>query len=80
MLGTARARLLHTIAETPGATTDIARRMRILPSTASRQISALREAGLIVSRRYGNKSAQCEPHWARPSVIAGIGAMRSLCS
>ncbi|MGW5445328.1 winged helix-turn-helix domain-containing protein [Streptomyces asiaticus] len=55
ILGSTRARILHTVAEAPGTTTDIARRLGIPPSTASRQLTALREAGLIDSHRYGNR-------------------------
>lgn len=55
VLGRTRARLLRTIVEAPGTTTDIARRLRIPPSTASRQLTALREAGLANSHRNGNQ-------------------------
>jgi DNA-binding transcriptional ArsR family regulator len=37
----------------PAATTDLARRHGLAPSTVSAHLSVLREAGLLVSRRQG---------------------------
>jgi DNA-binding transcriptional ArsR family regulator len=55
VLGATRARLLRTVAEAAGTTTDVARRLSLPPSTASRQLAALREAGLVASHRHGNR-------------------------
>lgn len=55
VLGPTRARLLCTVATAAGTTTDVARRLGLPPSTASRQLSALREAGLVTSHRHGNR-------------------------
>jgi DNA-binding transcriptional ArsR family regulator len=55
VLGPTRSRLLRTVADAAGTTTDVARRLGLPPSTASRQLSALREAGLVASHRHGNR-------------------------
>lgn len=50
LLGRTRAAVLETVEG--GATTgDIARRLRVAPSSASKHASVLREAGLVTSRR-----------------------------
>ncbi|WP_328876625.1 winged helix-turn-helix domain-containing protein [Streptomyces sp. NBC_00287] len=52
LLGRARAAVLHSVAH--GATTgEIARAVGISASSASRHATALRDAGLITSRRHG---------------------------
>jgi DNA-binding transcriptional ArsR family regulator len=55
VLGRTRASLLYAVAEAPASTTDAARRLNVPPPTASRQLTALREAGLVASHRYGNQ-------------------------
>ena len=70
VLGATRARLLRTVAEAAGTTTDVARRLGLPPSTASRQLAALREAGLVVSHRHGNRV----PHAATEVGIALLEA------
>jgi DNA-binding transcriptional ArsR family regulator len=50
LLGLTRARLLADLAE-PSATTTLARRYGMAPSTLSRHLSVLRAAGLVTARR-----------------------------
>jgi hypothetical protein len=53
LLGPTRAKVLEVIGESPCTTTDLARRAGTTVSTASRQTSVLRSAGLVTSRRNG---------------------------
>ncbi|MEV4442357.1 winged helix-turn-helix domain-containing protein [Streptomyces sp. NPDC049577] len=54
LIGKARADLLSATADGPATTSELARRVRVTPSTASRHLTALREAGLVSRRRYRN--------------------------
>ncbi|MEU6411276.1 winged helix-turn-helix domain-containing protein [Microbispora sp. NPDC046933] len=53
LLGATRTRVLETLAEGDCTTTELARRLGVPPSTASRQATTLREAGLVNSHRLG---------------------------
>lgn len=54
LIGASRARLLELL-DRPMTTTGLAGALRMAPSTASRHASVLREAGLLTSRRHGNR-------------------------
>jgi DNA-binding transcriptional ArsR family regulator len=54
LLGSTRAAVLYTIGQAPATTTDIAKRLRISPPSASEHTTILRGAGLIITRRTGN--------------------------
>lgn len=54
LIGPTRAAVLEAASD-GRTTTDLARRVGISPGSASEQASVLREAGLIVSRRDGNR-------------------------
>ncbi|MER6512881.1 winged helix-turn-helix domain-containing protein [Nonomuraea sp. NPDC001636] len=53
LLGLTRTHVLETIADGDCTTSELARRLGIPGSTASRQATALREAGLVRSQRLG---------------------------
>ncbi|WP_424536449.1 ArsR/SmtB family transcription factor [Sphaerisporangium viridialbum] len=53
LLGPTRAQVLETIADGDCTTGELARRLDIPGSTASRQATTLREAGLVYSQRLG---------------------------
>ena len=54
LLGSTRAAVLAAACD-PRTTTDLARRVGISPGSASEQAGVLREAGLLVSHRDGNR-------------------------
>jgi hypothetical protein len=55
LLGRTRAAVLYAIAENPGCTTtELARAVRIAPSSASEHATVLREAGLVRTTRHRN--------------------------
>lgn len=54
LLGRGRATVLAALDE-PAATTALAHRLGLAPSSVSAHLSALRAAGLLVSRRYGHQ-------------------------
>ncbi|MEU9348885.1 DUF5937 family protein [Streptomyces sp. NPDC048278] len=54
LLGRGRATVLAALAE-PAATTALAHRLRLAPSSVSAHLAALRDAGLLTSRRYGHQ-------------------------
>ncbi|MGW3814157.1 DUF5937 family protein [Streptomyces sp. NPDC005046] len=54
LLGRGRAAVLTALDE-PGTTTALAHRLRLAPSSVSAHLAALRDAGLLVSRRYGHQ-------------------------
>jgi DNA-binding transcriptional ArsR family regulator len=54
LIGASRARLLELL-RTPMTTTALAAALRLAPSTASRHAAVLREAGLVATRRAGNR-------------------------
>ncbi|MFG2954240.1 DUF5937 family protein [Streptomyces sp. NPDC048291] len=54
LLGRGRAAVLAALAE-PAATTALAHRLRLAPSSVSAHLAALRDAGLLTSRRYGHQ-------------------------
>ncbi|MFF2652818.1 DUF5937 family protein [Streptomyces sp. NPDC058045] len=54
LLGRNRAAVLLALSE-PATTSDLAHRLRLAPSSVSAHLSALRDAGLLVSRRYGHQ-------------------------
>ncbi|WP_189826795.1 ArsR/SmtB family transcription factor [Streptomyces finlayi] len=54
LLGRNRATVLHTLTE-PASTSALALRLGLAPSSVSDHLSALRDAGLLVSRRYGHQ-------------------------
>ncbi|MGV9253090.1 helix-turn-helix domain-containing protein [Streptomyces sp. NPDC003697] len=54
LIGTSRAQVLELL-RTPMTTTALAAALRLAPSTASRHATVLREAGLVVTRREGNR-------------------------
>lgn len=54
LIGTSRAQLLRML-DTPMTTTELAAALRLAPSTASRHAAVLREAGLVDTRRAGNR-------------------------
>ncbi|MFJ6936622.1 DUF5937 family protein [Streptomyces sp. NPDC101132] len=54
LLGRGRADVLCAL-EAPGATTALAQRLGMAPSTVSAHLSALRDAGLLLSRRHGHR-------------------------
>ncbi|WP_370949007.1 ArsR/SmtB family transcription factor [Amycolatopsis sp. cg5] len=56
LIGETRARILRTLAEEDLNTTDLARRLKIAPATASEHASVLRQAGLIESRHRGRST------------------------
>ena len=53
LVGPTRSRVLAAIRESPCSTKDLATRIGATPPTASRQVSVLRSAGLVSSRRAG---------------------------
>ncbi|NUR73926.1 MAG: winged helix-turn-helix transcriptional regulator [Hamadaea sp.] len=55
LIGQTRASLLYATAGDGRSTTDLARRVGISVASASEQTSVLREAGLLTSRRDGNR-------------------------
>ncbi|MFI8458604.1 ArsR/SmtB family transcription factor [Kitasatospora sp. NPDC085464] len=55
VLGPARARVLRAIAGSPCSTTELARLLGVTPPSASAHATALRGAGLIVTRREGKQ-------------------------
>ncbi|WP_327191766.1 winged helix-turn-helix domain-containing protein [Streptomyces xinghaiensis] len=54
LLGRGRAAVL-TALEEPASTTGLARRLGLAPSSVSAHLSALRDAGLLTSHRYGHQ-------------------------
>jgi DNA-binding transcriptional ArsR family regulator len=54
ILGRGRAAVL-TALDDPATTTALAHRLGLAPSSVSAHLSALRDAGLLVSRRYGHQ-------------------------
>jgi DNA-binding transcriptional ArsR family regulator len=54
LLGRGRAAVLAALDE-PATTTALAHRLGLAPSSVSAHLSALRDAGLLVSRRYGHQ-------------------------
>ncbi|MGW7612828.1 DUF5937 family protein [Streptomyces sp. NPDC054766] len=54
LLGRGRAAVLTALDE-PAGTTALAHRLRLAPSSVSAHLAALRDAGLLVSRRYGHQ-------------------------
>ncbi|MEU9961659.1 DUF5937 family protein [Streptomyces sp. NPDC050982] len=54
ILGRGRAAVL-TALDDPATTTGLAHRLGLAPSSVSAHLSALRDAGLLVSRRYGHQ-------------------------
>ncbi|MET8855109.1 DUF5937 family protein [Streptomyces sp. NPDC004579] len=54
LLGRGRAGVLSALDE-PAGTTSLAHRLRLAPSSVSAHLTALRDAGLLVSRRYGHQ-------------------------
>lgn len=54
LLGRGRAAVLTALDE-PVGTTALAHRLRLAPSSVSAHLTALRDAGLLVSRRYGHQ-------------------------
>ncbi|KAB1984549.1 ArsR/SmtB family transcription factor [Streptomyces triticiradicis] len=54
LLGRGRAAVLTALDE-PAGTTALAHRLRLAPSSVSAHLTALRDAGLLVSRRYGHQ-------------------------
>ncbi|MFF4660660.1 DUF5937 family protein [Streptomyces sp. NPDC001381] len=54
LLGRGRAAVLAALNE-PAGTTALARRLGLAPSSVSAHLSALRDAGLLTSRRYGHE-------------------------
>jgi DNA-binding transcriptional ArsR family regulator len=54
LLGQTRAAVLHAIG-TSCTTTELARRVGVSPPSASEHATVLREAGLLSSRREGNR-------------------------
>ncbi|MGQ4374135.1 DUF5937 family protein [Streptomyces sp. SAS_267] len=54
LLGRGRAAVLTALDE-PAGTTSLAQRLRLAPSSVSAHLTALRDAGLLVSRRYGHQ-------------------------
>jgi len=54
LLGRGRAAVLAALDE-PAGTTTLAHRLRLAPSSVSAHLTALRDAGLLVSRRYGHQ-------------------------
>ncbi|MEV7770173.1 winged helix-turn-helix domain-containing protein [Kitasatospora sp. NPDC086791] len=55
VLGPARARVLRAVACGPCSTTELAHRLGVTPPSASAHATALRGAGLIVTRRQGKQ-------------------------
>lgn len=53
LLGPTRARVLELVALDSCTTSELARRLDLPPSTASRHVTTLREAGLATSQRHG---------------------------
>lgn len=54
LIGASRAHVLEAL-EIPMTTTALATALRLAPSTASRHAAVLREAGLVATRREGNR-------------------------
>lgn len=54
LLGRGRAAVLAALDE-PATTSALARRLRLAPSSVSAHLTTLRDAGLLVSRRYGHQ-------------------------
>ncbi|MET7703210.1 DUF5937 family protein [Streptomyces sp. NPDC005485] len=54
LLGRGRAAVLTALDE-PAGTTALAHRLRLAPSSVSAHLAALRDAGLLTSRRYGHQ-------------------------
>ncbi|MFF4352673.1 DUF5937 family protein [Streptomyces sp. NPDC001530] len=54
LLGRGRAAVLTALDE-PATTTALAHRLRLAPSSVSAHLAALRDAGLLTSRRYGHQ-------------------------
>ncbi|MGW0770987.1 DUF5937 family protein [Streptomyces sp. NPDC002676] len=54
LLGRNRAAVLAALDE-PASTSTLAHRLRLAPSSVSAQLGVLRDAGLLISRRYGHQ-------------------------
>lgn len=54
LLGRGRAAVLTALTD-PATTTALAHRLRLAPSSVSAHLTALRDAGLLTSRRYGHQ-------------------------
>ncbi|MEU5308884.1 DUF5937 family protein [Streptomyces sp. NPDC021562] len=54
LLGRGRATVLGALTD-PASTTALAHRLRLAPSSVSAHLTALRDAGLLTSRRYGHQ-------------------------
>ncbi|MEU2339127.1 DUF5937 family protein [Streptomyces sp. NPDC006654] len=54
LLGRGRAAVLGALTD-PASTTALAHRLRLAPSSVSAHLTALRDAGLLTSRRYGHQ-------------------------
>ena len=62
LLGLTRARVLEVVALGACTTSELARQLRVPPSTASRQVTTLREAGLATSQRHGQTVLHAATH------------------
>lgn len=71
VLGRTRATLLHELA-VPSATTDLARRCDLTAGTVSHHLTALRDAGLVFTRRVGRFLLYARTSSAE-ALIAGAG-------
>ncbi|MEU5688816.1 transcriptional regulator [Streptomyces venezuelae] len=61
LLGRGRAAVLAAL-DAPATTSELARRLGLAPSTVSAHLAALRDGGLLVSRRYGHQVFyECTP-------------------
>ena len=70
MLGRSRATLLGDL-DAPRTTTDLAARLDMTPGGVSQHLSALRESGLVSSRRNGRQVLYCRSPLADELVAAG---------
>ncbi|CAM5399390.1 ArsR family transcriptional regulator OS=Streptomyces alboniger OX=132473 GN=CP975_34895 PE=4 SV=1 [Streptomyces alboniger] len=78
LLGATRAAVLEEIARTGGVTgTDIARRLRISPASASEHATVLRHTGLIMSHRTANTVWHMPTPLGRAVLDHGTRAPRS---
>ncbi len=76
LLGRGRAAVLTALA-TPDTTSGLAERLGLAPSSVSAHLAALRDAGLLVSRRYGHRVIYtCTPLGTALSAGGGVAQER----
>ncbi|MFE3519594.1 ArsR/SmtB family transcription factor [Streptomyces sp. NPDC059166] len=75
LIGVSRAELLRLL-DHPLTTTDLAAALRLAPSTTSRHVTVLREAGLLLSRRQGVRVLHHRTALGRAVLEGAVGRPR----